>query len=125
MVHHPSPAGNGVRLTVTSNQQGQTGQWTVAHKKQEINLPARQVQKDEEICFVLDMNGQLTSDNFNWSFIIKHVDKEGQLVRSWDSIGGFHGPLDAKDLKSDNDHRLAIVDLCHVLLSSNEFSYVD
>ena len=125
MVHHPSPAGNGVRLTVTSNQQGQAGQWTVAHKKQEINLPTRQVQKGEEIFFVLDMNGQLTSDNFNWSFMIKHVDEEGQLVRSWDSISGFHGPLDATDLESDNDRRLAMVDLCHVLLSSNEFAYVD
>jgi len=124
-VHHPSPAGNGVRLTVTSSQQGQAGQWTVAHKKQEINLPNRQVQKGEEIFFVLDMNGQLTSDNFNWSFVIKRVDEEGQLVRSWDSVRGFHGPLAATDPKSDNDRRLAMIDLCHVLLSSNEFAYVD
>ncbi|MFP6574764.1 MAG: DUF1549 and DUF1553 domain-containing protein, partial [Pirellulaceae bacterium] len=125
MVHHPSPAGNGVRATITSSRQGQAGQWTVAHKRQEINLPARQVQEGEQLFFVLDMNGQLTSDNFNWSFIIKQVDKQGQLVQSWDSTSGFHGPLDTKSLKGENAHRLSIVDLCHVLLSSNEFAYVD
>jgi hypothetical protein len=125
MVHHPSPAGNGVRTTITSNQQGQAGQWTVAHKRQEINLPAREVQEGEDIFIVLDMNGELTSDNFNWAFTIKEVDSNGQLVQVWDSVSGFHGPLDENGVNQENARKQSIVDLCHVLLSSNEFAYID
>jgi len=125
MVHHPSPAGNGVRTTITSNQQGQAGQWTVAHKRQEINLPAREVQEGEDIFIVLDMNGELTSDNFNWAFTIKEVDSNGQLVQAWDSVSGFHGPLDENGVNQENARKQSIVDLCHVLLSSNEFAYID
>ena len=125
IVHHPSPAGNGVRATITSNQQGQAGQWIVAHKRQEINLAAREVQEGEDIFVVLDMNGELTSDNFNWAFTFTEVDSNGQLVQAWDSVSGFHGPLGENSVNHENARKQSIVDLCHVLLSSNEFAYVD
>jgi len=125
MVHHPSPAGNGVRATITSDQQGQLGQWAVAHKREEVSLEVMDVKQGEQWFIVLDMNGELTSDNFKWSFTIKEVDQDGQLVQAWDSVSGFHGPLNENGVNQENARRQSIVDLCHVLLSSNEFAYVD
>ena len=125
MVHHPSPAGNGVRTTIASDQQGQLGQWAVAHKREEVSLEVMDVKQGEQWFIVLDMNGELTSDNFKWSFTIKEVDQDGQLMQTWDSVSGFHGPLNENGENQENARKQSIVDLCHVLLSSNEFAYVD
>ena len=125
MVEHPSPAGNGVRITVTTDQQGQRGQWQVAHQRQDLAMTPFAVEADEVVYMVLDMNGELTSDNFNWNFDIQHIGETREVVQTWNSITGFHGPLDESSWSEKSARRRALVDLCHVLLSSNEFAYVD
>ena len=73
------------------------------------------------------MNGELTSDNFNWTILIEQLDETGEVTKTWDSTAGFHGPLqdgDDQDL-ANVARRKALVDLCHMLLASNGFTYID
>ncbi len=125
LVNHGSPAGDGVRVTVISNLRGQLGQWVVAHGRQEFALDAFDVTQGEHLLFVNDNNGTLESDNFDWQWTIDQLNAESSIVKTWDSVVGFHGPLDNGLPVNEKVLKLALTDLCHVLLSSNEFSYID
>jgi hypothetical protein len=124
---HPSPAGNGIRTTVISSRHGQLSQWETAHGKKQIQVDNIQVHQGDRLWLITDMNGELTSDNFNWTILIEQLDEAGEVTKTWDSTAGFHGPLQDGD---DQDlakvaRRKALVDLCHVLLASNGFTYID
>lgn len=124
-VNHGSPAGDGVRITVISSKQGQLGQWIVAHGEQNLSMEPIRVEAGEQILFVNDNNGELTSDNFDWHWIVQSLNDDGKVSKTWDSIQGFHGPLDSTQAINLSILKNALTDLCHVLLSSNEFSYID
>ena len=83
------------------------------------------VEAGEQILFVNDRNGELTSDNFDWHWIVQSLNDDGKVSKTWDSIQGFHGPLDSTQAINLSILKNALTDLCHVLLSSNEFSYID
>ena len=90
-----------------------------------FELPPVDVEKGEHILFVNDNNGTLPSDNFDWQWQITQLQADDSVVRVWDSVLGFHGPL-KEGLPVDRSIlKQALTDLCHVLLSSNEFSYID
>ena len=124
-VNHGSPAGDGVRITVISSKQGKLGQWIVAHGEQNLSMEPIRVEAGEQILFVNDRNGELTSDNFDWHWIVQSLNDDGKVSKTWDSIQGFHGPLDSTQAINLSILKNALTDLCHVLLSSNEFSYID
>ena len=124
-VNHGSPAGDGVRITIVSSLRGKLGQWVVAHGKQELSIEPAEVQKGEVIMFINDNNGELTSDNFDWNWIVTAIQPDNTPIKSWDSTAGFHGPLNSDKTVDLSVLKSALVDLCHVLLSSNEFSYID
>ena len=126
-VEHPSPAGNGIRNTVVSSQHGKLSSWVTAHEKKLIKVDNIQVANGDRLWVITDMNEELTSDNFNWTIVIEHLDDTGKVVTTWDSTAGFHGPLaegDDQDLVK-RARQKALVDLCHVLLASNGFAYID
>jgi hypothetical protein len=126
-VDHPSPAGNGIRTTVISSRDGQLAQWHTAHGKKQIEVDSIQLKQGDRLSLVTDMNEELTSDNFKWTIRIDQLDEMGTVVKSWDSTAGFHGPLDESDDKQllAEAQRKSLVLLCHVLLASNEFVYID
>jgi len=124
-VNHGSPAGNGVRVTVISTQHGQLEQRVVAHGEEQFTLSSRKVEQGESLLFLLDNNGELTSDNFDWNWVLTSTESDNTLVKTWDSTAGFHGPLSGEKAILRSVMKSALTDLCHVLLSSNEFSYVD
>ncbi|MDP7204332.1 MAG: hypothetical protein QGH11_02100, partial [Pirellulaceae bacterium] len=106
---------------------GKLSSWVTAHEKKQINVDNIQVADGDRLWVITDMNEELTSDNFNWTIVIEHLDDTGEVVTTWDSTAGFHGPLAAGD---DLDlakraREKALVDLCHVLLASNGFAYID
>ena len=49
------------------------------------------------------------------------------MTKTWDSTAGFHGPLKDGDDQEiiHTARRKALVDLCHILLASNGFAYID
>ena len=113
------------QIAIHEKSSGDRGQGQVAHKRQQVAVEAFEVQQGDLVYIVTDMNGELTSDNFLWSFRIQQVDKDGRLLRSWDSSGGFHGPISDSPADASASFKRALIDLCHVLLASNEFAYVD
>jgi hypothetical protein len=126
-VEHPSPAGNGIRTTVVSSQHGELSVLETAHGKKQIKVDDIQVARGDRLWLITDMNGALTSDNFNWTIMIEQLDETGEVITTWDSTAGFHGPLaggDDLDLAT-RAHQKALVDLCHGLLASNGFAYID
>jgi len=125
MVNHGSPAGDGVRVTVISNRRGQLAQWVIAHERQNLEIDPIDVEQGEQILFVNDLNETLTSDNFDWQWQIHQLGHENSVMKTWDSVIGFHGPLEDGIPVNHTALKQALTDLCHVLLSSNEFSYID
>lgn len=125
MVNHGSPAGDGVRITIISDRQGQLGRWVVAHERQDLSLEALNVEEGEHLLFVNDNNGTLRSDNFDWQWQIDQQQQDDSTAKTWDSTLGFHGPLEDGIPVNSAVLIQALTDLCHVLLSSNEFSYID
>ena len=97
----------------------------MAHGAKDVVSKPISLQEGEEVLLITDMLGELTSDGFHWSFDLELVDGEQQVVGSWNSQRGFHGPGAGTDGGRMAARRKALVDLCHVLLSSHEFSYVD
>ena len=97
----------------------------VAHGRKEFELPPVDVEEGEQILFVNDNNGTLPSDNFDWQWQITQLQADDSVVRVWDSVLGFHGPLKEGFPVDRSILKQALTDLCHVLLSSNEFSYID
>lgn len=125
MVNHGSPAGDGIRVTAISNRKGQLAQWVIAHGRQEFEIPPVDAEEGEQILFVNDNNGTLRSDNFDWQWQVTELQSDDSIGRVWDSVLGFHGPLEDGVPVNASILKQALADLCHVLLSSNEFSYID
>ena len=125
MVNHGSPAGDGVRVTIISNRRGQLAQWVIAHERQNLEIDPIDVEQGEQILFVNDLNETLTSDNFDWQWQIHQLGHDNSVMKTWDSVIGFHGPLEDGIPVNHTALTQALTDLCHVLLSSNEFSYID
>ncbi|MEE3370531.1 MAG: PSD1 and planctomycete cytochrome C domain-containing protein [Planctomycetota bacterium] len=124
-IEHPSPGGNGIRTRFATRRQGVLQEWVVAHGANDVESKPVSLQKGEEVLLITDMKDELTSDGFHWSFDLELVDGEQQVLGSWNSQRGFHGPGAGTDEGRLAARQKALVDLCHVLLSSHEFSYVD
>ena len=56
-----------------------------------IKVDNIQVVHGDRLWVITDMNEELTSDNFNWTIVIEHLDDTGEVVTTWDSTAGFHG----------------------------------
>ena len=124
-IEHPSPGGNGIRTRFATRRQGVLQEWVVAHGANDVKSEPVALQKGEEVLLITDMMDDLTSDGFHWSFDLELVDAGQQVLGSWNSQRGFHGPGAETDGGQQAARQKALVDLCHVLLSSHEFSYVD
>ena len=124
-IEHPSPGGNGIRTRFATRRQGVLQEWGVAHGAKDVVSKPVSLQAGEEVLLITDMMGDLTSDGFHWAFDLELVDGEQQVVGRWNSQRGFHGPGAGAEGGQMAARRKALVDLCHVLLSSHEFSYVD
>ena len=94
-LHHASPNGDGVRLTLHSSRLGKQGNWEVA--KSSVNYSVEcDVHKGDVIDTIVDERSTHTSDSFSNTFSIHFVDKANGIDRTWSSKEGFHGPIDKK-----------------------------
>ena len=124
-IEHPSPGGNGIRSRFATRRQGVLQEWVVAHGSRDVQAAPVSVRAGEQVLLITDMMGELTSDGFHWSFDLELVDANQQVLGRWNSQRGFHGPGVGTDAGLNAARQRALVDFCHVLLSSHEFSYVD
>lgn len=161
-VGHGSPNGNGVRARVVSSRKGELGSWEVFNKSLPANVEKLEVEPGDTVDFVVDTLGDTNSDSFSWETQVDLKDGAGNLLVTWKSKEGFHGPPPADlrkqivacfervlgrsptseelqnsatfvgqqvQLMSANGQSVAekqaIVNLCQILLTCNEFLYID
>ena len=110
LTHRPEP-GNGVRARIVCSDQGIAGTWRVDQSSEETISEAISVFRGSTIDFVVDWQGHITHDEFEWPVTITNIDGDR---RSWDSKEDFRQPV------SD-----PWTDYVHALLMTNEFVFVE
>ncbi|MGB1925359.1 MAG: DUF1553 domain-containing protein [Rubripirellula sp.] len=117
LTHEPS-VGDGVHAMIVSDRSGILKEVNVFHQTKPLMIDSLSVEKGEVIDFVVDIGGGLNSDQYLWSPIISSVDTlnaNSSLI--WDARADFRGTPFV-----DLDPWVAFA---QVLLSSNEFIFVD
>jgi hypothetical protein len=119
---HDYAAGNGIAARLVSSRAGTLGRWVLHNGKAETTFDRVQLKKGDALDFVLDNNGDLNTDMFTWAPTITSLDADvppGQAGR-WSA---------AEDFADDGSSRPPPLGpwemYAHVLLSSNEFAFVD
>ena len=120
---HEVAAGNGIRCWIISSRQGVLSQFTLHNSAQALQIESVKVQAGDTLDFVVDINGNLNSDQYLWSIGINELravagtPADEKSNQSWNSVEDFIGPK-TQNLKPWEQ-------LAQVLLLSNEFLFVD
>ncbi len=113
---HDTAGGDGVRGHIVSSQAGVLGTATVHNSRAELHADSLTVKAGETIDFALDIGGTLNNDQFEWEIVITPVG-EANPMSAWNSSADFQA-VEAPKLTPWEQ-------LAQVLLSSNEFLFVD
>jgi hypothetical protein len=117
MLEHGTDKGDGVRGSIVSSREGLLALTPVYNNKREMVIPRIEVKKGETIDFIVDSNGSLDSDSFNWAPVVRKVGSGERMV--WNAKNDFSGPVEpVKPLNAWEKY-------AQVLLMSNEFAFVD
>ncbi len=115
--HEPAP-GDGIRFWVISSRQGVLKTDRVHQREVAVRWDSLTVETGETIDFVVDVDQQLNSDQYLWALKITALTGGTPETGSrWNAEHDFHGP--------PVQHLKAWEQLAQVLLSSNEFMFVD
>lgn len=120
---HPSDQGDGVRARVYSSRIGKLGEWTVSNGDSKTAVANVEVRAGDTIDFIVDCRESPAFDSYQWKFRIKASQWPKELVKDSWNLG--------RDFKDASNSLLPPpkidpwVQLCHVMLLSNEFAFVD
>ena len=112
LTHRPEP-GNGVRGRIVSSGHGILGEWKV--DQSEVDTPVAKVsaKAGETIDFVVDWQGHITHDEFEWPIVISQL-TPNRRKSQWDSKRDFAG--------AGSD---PWTDYVHALMMTNEFVFLE
>jgi hypothetical protein len=113
LVHEPKQ-GEGVRGFLVSSRSGVISQATVHHGQADLNANSIDVETGDTLDFVADIGSKLSYNQFLWKAVIQSADKPAIV---FDSERDFAGP-GVQQLGPWEQ-------LAQVLLSSNEFLFID
>jgi len=120
---HPSDQGDGVRARLISNRVGMLGEWTATNGESKTALANVEVQAGEIIDFIVDCRESPAFDSYQWKFRIKATKWPKELVKdTWNMSRDFK---DASTSLLPPPKIDPWVQLCQVMLLSNEFAFVD
>ncbi len=127
-VQHDVKEGNGIRARIVSSRTGELASYSLLNQSAETKFEPVEIKKGETIDFVVDYRGDLNSDQFKWTPVIKSTDKPGKgaaspespLASEWNAKKDFSGPPPAPPIPLDAWGKYA-----QVLLLSNEFIFID
>lgn len=120
-IHHEPKEGDGIMARIVSSRLGMLGSWKIHAGKADAKAERVEVQEGDTIDFVVDIAGNLNSDQFKWSPMIKLTDASGrEAVSEWNAKKDFGGPPAAPPQPLD-----AWAKFAQILLLSNEFLFVD
>ena len=118
---HEVAAGNGIRCWIFSSTDGMLKSQVLHNQRQAMNVERVSLKKGDSLDFVVDINGDLNSDQYLWAPVIFGVAKGNESDLSpalaWKSERDFSGP--APTLLNGWEQ------LAQVLLISNELMFVD
>ncbi len=112
LAHRPEP-GNGVRGRIVSSEHGVLGEWKVDQSEADTPVAKVTIKAGETIDFVVDWQGHITHDEFEWPVVISQL-TENRGKAQWDSNRDFRGAT------SD-----PWTDYVHALLMTNEFVFLE
>jgi hypothetical protein len=113
---HDTDAGDGVRGRIVSSREGLLAQAGVHSRTAELNLAPVAVKAGDTLDFAVDIGGTLNNDQFTWEVTIEPVGSGGASL-TWNSQSDFRGPT--------VDQLGPWEQLAQVLLSANEFIFID
>ena len=118
---HEVAAGNGIRCWIFSSTEGMLMSHVLHNQRQAMNVANVALKKGDSIDFVVDINGDLNSDQYLWAPEIVDVSNGDKSVASqalsWKSERDFSGPM--PKLLSGWEQ------FAQVLLIANELMFVD
>jgi hypothetical protein len=116
-IRHARTEGDGIMARVSSSRQGLLGAWFLHNSESDANLYGIAVEAGDTLDFVVDIKAELNSDEHLWSPVVTQVES-GNVA--WNAEAEFAGPFEPLPVPLAPWEKLA-----QVLLSSNEFLYVD
>ena len=97
------------------------GAWFVHNSEADTNIYGITVEAGDTIDFEVDIRKVLNSDEHLWAPVITRKDEpEGEMAKAWDAKAEFAAPYTAPPEPLGTWEKYA-----QVLLSSNEFMFVD
>jgi hypothetical protein len=121
-LRHGYVQGNGVNARIVSSRTGTIAHWAVHNSNAATNAPQIELKRSDTIDFVIDFAGDLGYDMFTWAPVITALGDvpAGEAAR-WSAADDFTG-----DAAAAHPPPLGPWEMyAHVLLSSNEFVFVD
>jgi hypothetical protein len=116
-IRHARTEGDGIMARVSSSRQGLLGAWFLHNSESDANLYGIAVEAGDTLDFVVDIKAELNSDEHKWSPMVTQVESENM---AWNAEAEFAGPFEPLPVPLAPWEKLA-----QVLLSSNEFLFVD
>ena len=121
---HAAESGDGVEAIVVCSNRGVVGRWKAHHGKVATTTAAFRVGRGDQVDFVVVPGATDLTDTFEWAPMVREVPggntpMAGMGRRSWEVQRDFRGPA------SDPAPLDAWGRYAQVLLSSNEFVFVD
>lgn len=113
---HDTPQGDGVRGRLISSRHGLLATATVHNSRADLHADAIEVQAGDTLDFALDIGGTLNNDQFTWEATITPVSADSS-ESAWNSQADFAGPVVTRLAPWEQ--------LAQVLLSTNEFMFID
>ena len=122
---HETSAGDGVRAFIVSSSAGQLRTVTVHNSAEELRISSTVAKAGDTLDFIVDFRANLNSDEFKWAPVITELNTAAAAggtvpVKQWDAKKDFGG-VDAPALPALKPWE----QLVQVLLSANEFYFVD
>ncbi len=123
-IAHETSAGDGVRAFITHSGTGQLRAVTAHNAAEDLRVGSTAMKAGETLDFVVDFRANLNSDEFKWSPVITELNTAAATVpvpvKQWDAKLDFRG-VDVPAFPPLPPW----AQLVQVLLSANEFLFVD
>ncbi len=116
-IRHARTEGDGIMARISSSRQGLLGAWFLHNSESDANLYGIAVEAGDTLDFVVDVKSELNSDEHLWSPVVTQMESGNA---TWNAEAEFAGPFEPLPVPLSPWEKLA-----QVLLSSNEFLFVD
>lgn len=119
LAKHEPEVSDGVRFRILSSRQGLLASLELRAAEAPLDIPQIDVQAGETIDFVVDILGELNSDQHLWQATLRQLAAAAGTSepREWDAERDFEGPISVQLSRLEQ--------LSQVLLLTNEFAFVD